>query len=76
MPAELRILSQAVEITEVADVALGPPVFDPLVGDYVRDIRIFGPLPAGSTNMPLLFHLRLRGLTAEDIHVAVPAGEF
>ena len=85
----INVTFQGIEVTDVGDVVVTPTVQDPDVGDYVRDIRIFGRVvdtgevgspeeqsTTGGTMGPLILQLRIRALTREVIDLSAPAQSF
>ena len=63
------------ELTDVVDVVLTEIVQDPLVGDWVRDVRIMG-TPAVGTESVMIAQLRLRSPNRAPLVVTAPAQEF
>jgi hypothetical protein len=63
------------ELTDVGDVIVTDIVQDTVAGDYVRDLRVYGPLPEGG-DAPLLIQLRLRATTRDKLEVTAPPQAF
>ena len=71
-PSALQMLTTAMECNPVGSVVVTPIVQDQLVGDYVRDIRIFSAQSA-SAEPVLLLSVRLHALTVKALEIMTPA---
>jgi hypothetical protein len=78
VPAEhiLRVLSQVIEVNDVASVAVTDPVLDQDTGHWVRDIQVFRKPDEGATNETLILTLRLKGAEKADIFMHAPGQDF
>jgi hypothetical protein len=74
--ADIRISSQSVEVTDVADVVVTTIEQDPDAGDYVRDIRIFGAAVSEGGSQPLLLQVRIRASARDPLQIISPQSEF
>jgi hypothetical protein len=76
MMAEIRTTQLNLEIADVGDVVVTTTEQDPELGDYVRDIRIFGVPATSGGSAPLLVQLRIRSASRANLDLSAPAQEF
>lgn len=68
----LQILATRMDVNLVSQIVLTPIVQDQLVGDYVRDIRIFT-LPVTGAEPELILSVRVHALTVKQLEIMTPA---
>ena len=71
-PSPLQVLATAMECNPVGQVVITPIVQDQVIGDYVRDIRVFSAQSATAEPI-LVLSVRLHALTIKALEVATPA---
>lgn len=70
------VMAQTLQIDGVSDITVTEILQDADVGDYVREIRIWGlPLTEGAL-APLVMTLRLRHQVRVNLEISVPTSEF
>ena len=72
----VAIQQMNIEVTEVSDVVVTTVEQDPGVGDYVRDVRIFGEGATEGGTKPLLIQLRIRAVSRDPLQITSPQTEF
>jgi hypothetical protein len=76
MAITITTLAQTVQLDDIGDIVVTTTEQDPDVGDYVREMRIFGePLTEGGT-APLIYTLRLRATMRQKLDITAPASNF
>jgi hypothetical protein len=71
-PSPLQMLATSMECNPVGQVVVTPIVQDQVIGDYVRDIRIFS--AQSSTAEPIMvLSVRLHALTIKQLEIMTPA---
>jgi hypothetical protein len=68
----LQMLGTRMECNPVGQVIVTPIVQDQLIGDYVRELRIFS-LPSGNAEPELVLSVRMHALTVKQLEIATPA---
>jgi hypothetical protein len=71
-PSPLQMLATAMECNPVGSVMITPIVQDQLVGDYVREIRVFS-APAAHAEPIMVLSVRLHALTIKALEISTPA---
>jgi hypothetical protein len=71
-PSPLQMLATAMECNPVGSVMVTPIVQDQVVGDYVREIRIFSAKSANAEPIMIL-SVRLHALTIKQLEIMTPA---
>jgi hypothetical protein len=71
-PSPLQMLATAMECNPVGQVIITPIVQDQIIGDYVREIRVFSAQSANAEPIMVL-SVRLHALTIKALEVATPA---
>jgi hypothetical protein len=66
---------QNVEINAVTDIVVTPTAQDTAVGDYVRDIGIFGTAADGSADV-LVLQVRIRSALSANLDIIAPEQPF
>lgn len=72
LQSPLHMLTTSMEVNPVGSVILTPIVQDQVVGDYVRDLRIFSAQSA-SAEPVLVLSVRLHALTVKALEIMTPA---
>jgi len=68
----MQMLTSALEINPVGQVTVTPIVQDQLIGDYIRELRIFSAQSA-SAEPVLVLSVRLHALTVKALEIMTPA---
>lgn len=68
----LSLLTTSMEVNPTGSVIVTDIVQDQLIGDYVRDIRIFSAQSAGAEPV-LVLAIRLHALTVKALEIMTPA---
>jgi hypothetical protein len=71
-PSPLQMLATAMECNPVGQVVITPIVQDQIIGDYVREIRIFSAQSAQAEPVMVL-SVRLHALTVKALEIMTPA---
>jgi hypothetical protein len=71
-PSPLQMLSTSMECNPVGSVMITPIVQDQVIGDYVREFRIFSAQSATAEPIMIL-SVRLHALTVKALEIATPA---
>jgi hypothetical protein len=69
----LQMLTTAMECNPVGSVVITPIVQDQLIGDYVREFRIFSAPSAAVAEPVLLMSVRMHALTIKALEIMTPA---
>jgi hypothetical protein len=72
----LRVLSQVMEVNDVAGIVITDPVMDEATGNWVRDLHIYRYPDEGATNATLILTVRLKGMEKVDIQIRAPGQDF
>jgi hypothetical protein len=70
-----KVTTQNMEVDNVTQIIVTPPAQDPALGDWARDIRIFGQLVGGGESVMIL-QLKVRGLSERVLQITAPIQEF
>jgi hypothetical protein len=68
----LQMLATRLECNPVGQVVVTPIIQDQLIGDYVRELRIFS-LPTTGAEPELVLSVRLHALTVKQLEIMTPA---
>ena len=71
-PSPLQMLATAMECNPVGQVVITPIVQDQVIGDYVRELRVFSAQSANAEPIMIL-SVRLHALTIKALEVSTPA---
>lgn len=74
---EVKLGGIEIDVTDVTDVTITDAQVDTEHGGYyVREVRVYGEAPEGSTNKPLVVTLRIRATTESYVEVTAPEQQF
>lgn len=70
-----KVTTQTIEIDNVTQIVTPPTAQDPALGDWARDIKIFGQLVGGGESVMIL-QIKVRGLSESALKLQAPIQEF